>query len=103
MCPSINLSVCVHAHAHMKRSIASKFDTDIRVSFWEDFESIFLKIDQEFLKHFLKIFFSDFVQAIFLFQDFFASMRGTQYLQSTESWYRDTKERFWEDLEAIFS
>ena len=45
-CVSVCKSVCVHTHVQTKRPTASKFGTDTREFFGEDFEAI--KIDVHF-------------------------------------------------------
>ena len=63
---------------------------------------LFLKNDEDFLKYFFKMFSYFCVQIILLFYD---SLHLCLVLEaySSEIWYRDTKEGFCKDLEAIFS
>ena len=52
ICPSVNLSVCVHDQAQKKRLTASKFGTEILEKIFEKTSKLFFlkKIDLDFFK-----------------------------------------------------
>ena len=95
-------SVCVHAHAQIKRSTASKFDAEILKRIFEKtLKWLFFNLSR-FFRIIFKNTFLDFSINYFFISRFFASLRSTQYLQP-RNYYKASKEGFWEDFKEMFS